>query len=145
LIKNERRIIYDIYTYHVKKLVFIDDDPYYHFIVKKILNAHSDSTTVDHYYNGMLVINYIKEHLENQSMLPDYIFVDLNMPIFNGFDFFRLYEELSLLIYKSIKIYVVSSCINPKIIKEILRYPFISNYIAKPMTKKILEGVLNLS
>jgi response regulator of citrate/malate metabolism len=129
----------------VQKLVVIDDDPYFHFIVKKILNAHSDSTTVDYCYNGMLVINYIKEHLEDQSMLPDYIFVDLNMPIFNGFDFFRLYEELSLLIYKSIKIYVVSSCINPKIIKEILHYPFISNYITKPMTKKVLEGVLNLS
>ncbi|MBD1394652.1 response regulator [Mucilaginibacter glaciei] len=129
----------------MQKLIIIDDDPFFHFIIEKIMNRHTDNTTVTYSYDGMSVINHLKENLGDESMLPDYIFVDLNMPLFNGFDFVKLYEELSSSIYKTIKIYIVSSSINPRIIREVLNYPFISNYITKPMTKKILEGILNIS
>lgn len=108
------------------------------------MNRHTRSTTVTYSYDGIAVINHLKEHLNDQAMLPDYIFVDLNMPVFSGFDFVKLYNEISSSIYKSIQVYIVSSSINPQMISEVLKYPFVSRYIKKPMTKKILEGILNL-
>jgi response regulator of citrate/malate metabolism len=129
----------------VQKLIIIDDDPFFHFIVEKIMNRHSDSTTVLYSKDGMSVINHLKENLDNQAVLPDFIFVDISMPLFDGWDFVNMYEEFSSSIYKTIKIHVISSSVNPKTIRKMMSYPFISSYIVKPMTKKILEGILNLN
>ena len=109
------------------------------------MNRHSDSTTVLYSKDGMSVINHLKENLDNQAVLPDFIFVDISMPLFDGWDFVNMYEEFSSSIYKTIKIHVISSSVNPKTIRKMMSYPFISSYIVKPMTKKILEGILNLN
>ncbi|RFZ94854.1 response regulator [Mucilaginibacter conchicola] len=128
--------------YHVQNLVIIDDDPFFHFIIKKLMNRHTSSTTVTYSWDVMSVIDFLRNNYNDPLKLPDFIFVDLNMPVFSGWDFMKLYNDLHKIIYKTIKIYVVSSSIDPNNMRKALSYPFISNYIIKPISSEKIEEIL---
>ncbi|WP_158557078.1 response regulator [Mucilaginibacter conchicola] len=126
----------------MQNLVIIDDDPFFHFIIKKLMNRHTSSTTVTYSWDVMSVIDFLRNNYNDPLKLPDFIFVDLNMPVFSGWDFMKLYNDLHKIIYKTIKIYVVSSSIDPNNMRKALSYPFISNYIIKPISSEKIEEIL---
>src|ERR1700756_3314193 len=97
----------------MKKLVIIDDDPIDHFVMKHVLrgNNYFDTTTYTIY--GSLILDYIEENKSNPEKMPDVILVDLNMPLFSGWDFLDRMQSLSRDIQKNIKVHVLTSSIRP--------------------------------
>ena len=42
---------------------------------------------------GLTALNELLNKLSRNDVMPDYIFLDLNMPIMNGWEFFRKPRE----------------------------------------------------
>ncbi|TFG74761.1 MAG: response regulator, partial [Flavobacteriales bacterium] len=62
------------------------------------------------YANGKLAIDQIKAALENKKSLPEVIFLDINMPIMDGWQFLEAF--ISLAIPQKIRINIVTSSID---------------------------------
>ena len=81
------------------------------------------------------------EILETSDRHPDVIFLDLNMPLMNGFEFL---EEVTSNRKLQSKVVVVSSSYREDDIKRSTSYPIVYDYIAKPINTHVIAETINL-
>ncbi|GAA4086978.1 response regulator [Mucilaginibacter panaciglaebae] len=120
-------------------LLILDDDPLQHMVLQLMIDKYCPCK-VRHYYDGNSVIDYLNEHSTDYEMLPDVIFLDINMPQITGWQFLENYKTLAVQLKKNIDIYIVSSSIHPHDLKRVNNYPFVKSYLIKPLTREILEA-----
>ena len=127
----------------MKKLIFIDDSPLDHFILKRTLNKYQLAYEVFCTANGEEVIEYLERHKWDKNRLPDIILLDLYMLQFNGWAFLDKIQQLYPNLIKPLRIYILSSSINPKDIEYVKQYACVKSFIFKPITKEMLERLVN--
>ncbi|MBS1523400.1 MAG: response regulator [Bacteroidetes bacterium] len=127
----------------MRKLVFIDDDPIDHFLMKHILRGKNYFDTTTYTVYGSLVLDYIEEHKSEPEKLPDMIFVDLNMPLFSGWDFLKRMEQMQDEISKDIPVFVISSSLRPDDKATSSKYSFVQDFISKPVNSEEIERIVS--
>jgi CheY-like chemotaxis protein len=127
----------------MSKLILIDDDIIYHKVIQLMLKVrhHKEEPTCS--YDGREIIEFLDKNKTRSDLLPDYILVDLNMPVFDGWDFLNSYKKIYRSLKKKIKIYIVSSSINPREIARTKEYPFVNSYIMKPLTLYQIDQIVH--
>ncbi|UAB74589.1 response regulator [Mesoflavibacter sp. SCSIO 43206] len=123
----------------IKLTYLIDDDEIYIFTAKKLINKTDFSEEVKFFYNGKEALEAIKSKLYNEEELPEVILLDLNMPIMDGWQF--LDEFIRIKTKKTIKVYIVSSSVNPVDLERAKTYNMVSNYIVKPISREKLYSI----
>jgi len=126
----------------MSKLILIDDDPIYQKISQIMVKEYGHVDEVVTSNDGQATLDYLIENRENTEKLPDYIFLDLNMPKFNGWDFLNGYRKIYQSLKKVIKVYIVSSSVNPDDIKRSQHYSFVSKFLNKPLNRDFLHEML---
>ena len=94
----------------INAICIIDDDPITVFGMRKILQSVVKCETLVTYANGKLAIEEMKKRVTNKQSIPEVIFLDINMPIMDGWQF--LEEFMDLPITESIRVNVVTSSID---------------------------------
>jgi CheY-like chemotaxis protein len=74
-----------------------------------------------------------------QKLIPSYIFLDMNMPIMDGFQFLDEFEKLNFEGKEDIDIIMLTSSVNPIDINKSKTYKSITDYHHKPLTENYLE------
>lgn len=124
----------------MKKVYLIDDDDIFVFLTKKTILKVSDNLDVEVFSDGYQAITHLKAIAEDKEALPDVIFLDLNMPVMDGWEFLSEYETLCSSLSRDIKLYIVSSSISPHEMERADNIPAVSAFIIKPLVKeKFLE------
>lgn len=95
----------------IDAISIIDDDPITVFGIKKMLDSLDVCDSIVTYENGKLAIEAIKALNIARQGVPDVIFLDINMPIMDGWQF--LEEFIKLTIEKTVRINIVTSSIDP--------------------------------
>ncbi|MFN0203780.1 MAG: response regulator [Bacteroidia bacterium] len=110
----------------------VDDDEILVMLMQMLLkrNPHyQESLTFQH---GQDALDALSDAITNRTELPQVIFLDLNMPLMDGWQFL---EEFKLLaIPREIPVYVVTSSIDPSDIETAKKYPSVKGYIEKPVS-----------
>jgi CheY-like chemotaxis protein len=125
----------------MSKLVLIDDEPVFHKIVQMTIKNTELSKETTYSFDGEVILDYLEEKKLESQYLPDYIFVDLYMPMFDGWDFLNRFQKLYKSLQKNIKVYIVSSSINPADIDRSKLYPFVTTFISKPIMKDVFDDI----
>jgi CheY-like chemotaxis protein len=123
-------------------ICIVDDDEVYKFFVKKIIEIKGLADNVLTFPDGEEAYNYIKENKGNPDLLPDIIFLDINMPIMDGFLFMEEYTKLKHEINKEIAIYMVTSSIDIIDLERSKKYTEITDFITKPISAEVLEKII---
>ena len=117
----------------VELIWMIDDDKIHHFWFQKSLQIQGFSKQVMSFFKAEEAIEFFDQHLNDFSVLPDIIFLDLNMPLVNGWQFLQRYATIKEKLQKPIKIYVLSSTINKEEINRATSIPEVSGFFSKPL------------
>lgn len=125
----------------MSKLILIDDEPIFHKIVQMTLKHSELSNKATYSMDGEAVLDYLEEKSSESTSLPDYIFVDLYMPRFSGWDFLNRFQKIYQNLKKNVNIYIVSSSIDPRDIDRSKTYPFATTFISKPVMKEVFDGI----
>ena len=121
------------------KLVMIDDNQMEHLIMQRMFDGYELFPDASHSLDARLILEFLAKHAKLEALLPDVIFLDLNMPEFSGWDFLTQFEILRPLLKKQIAIYIVSSSIDLDEIARAKAYPFVKDYLSKPIKKETLK------
>lgn len=95
----------------INEIVIIDDDPITVFGLRKLIGNVVECCHVASYSNGKVAYEGMHEKLRTNQSIPEIIFLDINMPIMDGWEFLKVFLELP--ITEKIKINIVTSSIDP--------------------------------
>ena len=124
----------------LKKIALVDDDKLFVFLTKKNIEKTEKAEDVKVFENGLKALNFFKENKNKKDVLPDVIFLDLSMPVLDGWQFLEEYTKISDEIAKQITIYVCSSSISHDDIIRAKAISEVSDYIIKPLsTERMLD------
>ena len=122
-------------------VLLVDDDEINNFISIKLIKKALLNTEIMACLNGRFAIDQLVElQRKNADKLPDYILLDINMPIMNGWEFLDEFERLNLDQAGKCKIYIISSSVFSNDINKARSYPLVKDFISKPLNvDKITE------
>src|SRR6056297_509757 len=129
----------------VELACIIDDDKIYVNLVKKIIEIKKLSENLLIFKNGMEALDHFKLILENatEDVLPDIIFLDINMPVMDGWEFLNEFIKIKNNFDKKITLYVVSSSIDPRDLERAKSFNLVTDYLIKPIELKKFEKIFD--
>lgn len=122
-------------------ILLVDDDPITNFMNKALIQKLDATDEVLVATDGQQAINLFKQRTEDGSDIPRLIFLDINMPVMNGFEFLEAYQRLDKNIKQSVIIVMLTTSLNPNDIERLNRTSK-ADYASKPLTEKKLKAVL---
>jgi CheY-like chemotaxis protein len=127
----------------MKTIFLIDDDPVFVYLTKKIICSVSGGCQIREFADGELAIERLRQICSDDTSLPDIIFVDLSMPVMDGWEFLSEYDLLRPKLSKPIELFIVSSSISPQEVERSKTFPAVSDFLIKPVAKGKIAEILS--
>ncbi|MBM6500482.1 response regulator [Flavobacterium macrobrachii] len=124
----------------LRKVICIDDDPITLKLCKKVMERVEFASEINTLQNGEEAIKQFEDYEKiDTKNAPDMVFIDLNMPVMNGWEFLDEYFKREY--HKKFKTHfiVLSSTIDPKDVEKSKLYSMVVDFLSKPITKTMLE------
>ncbi len=128
-----------------KTVMLIDDSAVENHINEIIIKSNHFAETVYKFSGAECSLEFFKniEMIKNVSMelLPEFIFLDINMPSLDGFQFLDEFKSYSASLKKEIKIVILTSSDHPFDIEKAGHYKQVVKFITKPLTEADLDDL----
>jgi two-component system, chemotaxis family, chemotaxis protein CheY len=115
-------------------IALVDDDKIFQLTSARMIQALQLSQDVLQFENGEEALQYLRENADLPENLPDYIFLDINMPYVDGWMFLADYSTLKAAFRKEIQIFMISSSIDSRDIIRAQKNSDVRDYVIKPVT-----------
>jgi len=123
----------------VNRVMIIDDDEINNFICVKNLKDSGFSDEASFCLRGKDGLEELKNASPDE--IPDVIFLDINMPLMNAWEFLEEYNKLASSFEKEVKLFILSSSVYKRDIAKSSEYANVTDYIIKPLNKATLDKV----
>ncbi|MEO5971241.1 MAG: response regulator [Bdellovibrionia bacterium] len=128
-----------------KTFMVVDDDLILHYLVKRVCKPIEDIEKIYFANNGLEALELLKHWLEDATPSPTAIFVDINMPIMNGFEFIKEYKNLKSIWgnkLNSIIVAVLTSSTQIADKEKMLASGVVDEVIVKPDNPQALREII---
>lgn len=122
-----------------KKVFIIDDDQVYQLILKKMIAKVSADVMIETYQNGALALDALAAC---GGVFPDVVFLDINMPVMDGWQFLEGMAQRYPAMQAATRIYMISTSLDMRDKERALSYAEVKEYIYKPITPAKMKEVL---
>lgn len=119
------------------QLLLIEDDPIFTFLLEKGLKSVELEGDIFNFLNGLTAITFLKNEFSRENNYI--IFLDLNMPIMNGWEFMDQFEKLGNT--DNCLLFVLTSSAYQQDQDKLKNMPLVNDFITKPITEYNLKGI----
>ncbi|WP_271782721.1 response regulator [Aquimarina algiphila] len=126
----------------VECVLLIDDDRATNFFNERVVAKHSAFHKVNTAQSGMAALEYLNNVAQNTATKPNLIFLDINMPAMNGWEFLIEFSKLDEQIREGIKVILLSTSSNPDDVRASAKNHSVDDFINKPLSLDLLDNVL---
>lgn len=123
----------------VGNVMIIDDNEIDNFVTRRVLENVKFCEHINIITSGEEALDFFEANQNNKDKLPDLIFLDLNMPVVDGFMFLFEFDDFSEHIKSNCQIVILSGALEKKSVHKILKNEYVTDYINKPLTEETLK------
>ena len=120
-----------------RTVMLIDDNEIDNLINQKMIEAANITENIYTHTGAKSAIEFLK-NMEKMDVadkvLPDVIFLDIDMPLMDGFQFLDEFANLSQITRKKCRIIMLTSSINPQDFNRAKKYENVKLYLNKPLS-----------
>ena len=124
-----------------KNILLVDDDKIFNFLSEKTIQSLGLANEINFASNGQQALELLELYKSGKMQRPDIIFLDLDMPVMNGYEFLEEFSKIDLPNKNSITIVVLTSSADPK---DIIRTKQlgIKYYYNKPLSRDEIKKMV---
>jgi len=120
-----------------KTCLLIDDNYIDNFVTRKILESGKFAENIIVQQSPQDALNLMRYG----TLKPDVIFLDIRMPGMSGFEFLEEYDKIEVENKEQVKIFMLSSSLDPTDMNNSLKSRYVAQFIHKPLTYEALEEI----
>ncbi|MGB5820855.1 MAG: response regulator [Saonia sp.] len=121
-------------------ILLLDDNPATNFIHKKFIREAGCAEEVIDFQSGYDMLDYLKSE-ENPS--PELIFIDINMPIMNAWEFLEEYEKINEAKRKRTNLIMLTTSLSPGDVMKAKNIDMIKDIRLKPLSVDSVQNVVS--
>jgi CheY-like chemotaxis protein len=119
--------------------LLIDDDSTSVFLTELLLKREQFADAPRSFNSAEPALDYLIEGLPER--VPDIIFLDLNMPVMDGWEFLKALRPHEPVLAGRCHIYILTSSMAPSDIDRAREFSLVTRLIHKPLNGKVLHGI----
>ncbi len=121
-------------------ILLVDDDKDFNFIHQRLLKKMNCVESIEVAANGKMGLDFIR----SKKCKPNLIFLDINMPKMNGWEFLEEYNRLAEDEKANVVIVMLTSSLNPDDKAKAETFGCVRSFVAKPLDIESVEKILML-
>jgi len=124
------------------RFIIIDDDAFNNKICTVTLEKMSKDADIVTFLDPLQGFDYIvSEYSKPENDSTAILFLDINMPVMNGWEFLDRFDTLDSKVKNRIKIYILSSSVDKRDIERAKVNKNVIHYLVKPLTRETIRLV----
>lgn len=127
-------------------ILLIDDDETTNYLNHRLLTKMKVAHRVDIVTNGEEALAYLQEACNSAegevASCPDLMFVDIKMPVMDGFEFLDEYEKAAQEMKKNTVVMMLTSSASFYDLERLKKYKEVERHVSKPLTEQDVRELL---
>ncbi|MEO1438224.1 MAG: response regulator [Bacteroidota bacterium] len=124
----------------LEKILLIDDSEADNYLHKLTIESAGIAQSVVIVYDGREALDYLNSKPDGDYPCPELVFLDINMPGMDGWEFLEEYEKMDPEKKAGILICMLTTSVANKDLQKVKNFVEVSAYITKPLTEeKLME------
>ena len=129
----------------INKALVVNDDDITLFIATKMIQRANFANEIVTAHNGAEALAYFERMTMLQDKfsekIPEFIFLDLNMPEVSGWDFLEIFSKKYASRFPDVRVAILSSSSDRKEIEELKKYALVLDFIDTPISQEKLQDI----
>ncbi|MBA9076441.1 response regulator [Rufibacter quisquiliarum] len=123
-----------------QKVFLIDDDEIHNFLCESVIKNQQFAESVSSFLWAEEALDTLSKIVaENPEDFPEIIFLDINMPGMDGWEFIEEYRKLPEHLTQDCLLFVLSSAVDKNDITHAKNLLEVRDFFSKPLTSDILN------
>jgi CheY-like chemotaxis protein len=124
------------------QFIVVDDDPINNLVCKYNIAGFAPAARIQLFTDPENALAWIREeYIQKADTLDSVLFLDINMPVMNGWEFLEEFSSLPKTVHERISIFILSSSIDPDDKQNAENHPLVHGYYSKPLNRDTIKQI----
>jgi CheY-like chemotaxis protein len=124
-----------------QNILLVDDNEINNLLHERLIEMSDFGASVVVKQSAMEALDYLRSIANNPDQIPSVIFLDIRMPVMDGFGFMDEFQKLPDAVSSKSKVILLSSTLDPEDNEKAKKYPHVVKMLLKPLTVDQLSSL----
>ena len=129
----------------LNSIMLVDDDDTTNYLNHRLLEGLNAAKKIITIKDGEQALSYLSNACDTSKSeefpCPDLIFMDIKMPVMDGFEFLKAYQDASLAAKKNINLFMLTSSASFYDLEHLKQFPEVKRHYSKSLTETDVKDI----